>query len=247
MNSTIFDGVGKTAWREANLAFIREYAPRDKQGKLLHGYVELLGDTNREGGTTRRPTPEMFSLLQPMLREPRLFVGVDNDPVVIYHHMLNARPFRAVYGNFFTIANREIDTETHAAIFNYDGTAWLGSPAWWEKDGRNMRETVQRSLSANGVCLFIVNLSLTRRGDPITRQPARLVEHTEEFLRLFRDMNPPPAKAFFDGKIPPEVGNRSRMAGAYHLYRSEGRPTEMATLRVVFRRDGLRIHNQCRF
>jgi hypothetical protein len=252
----------KPNWRRANFAFIQQNAPLDRGGMLRFPYIELLGNTPTESSeTTKRSVPEMFQLMERMIPEPQFFIGVDRDPVVVLRHMLNTHPFRIVYGDFFDIVLRELPRSTEMgaaippnvprllspAIFNYDGQNWVGSPKWWETEGKRMRETVQRSVGANGIALFILNHVLSVRGEARTRRPARLRQHTEALLRLFHDWNPPPLQAIFDDKLPPDDGLHDRMVGAYHLYRSEGRPTEMATLRMVFDRKGLHIHTQRRF
>ena len=225
----------KPQWWNANASFLREYAPKDSSGRVQNAYIGLAGSSCQGEAEA----------LRALLPDPKLFLAVDRDPTLIFGHLLAGREFRIASGNFFDVANEEIEKgQPSAALFSFDGTSEAG-PNFWITEGKRLKETISRSVKRNGYACLILNLSLTRRTDPISKRPFRLWEHTDAFVKCFREWKPEP-REIYQTNIPVSNENDGR-AGAYQVYRSEGHPTLMVTLRVRFNERTLKIHNAVRY
>jgi hypothetical protein len=198
--------------------------------QLRCGYLEIFGDSGIH----------MYQLLSEAgaLRSKDQFIAVDQDMSVVFRHRANPEicdKLTMVHGDAYVVASR-VAHEGTVGFYNFDGTD-MGTPAWWDRHSRLLCEIVSKTVSRWGACMVSFNKSMDRL--PQGFSPS-------DFLKQQADLSCAALLGRW-GVLPKNLieGTSSvhcvddrkwtGRAGAYQVYRSEGRVLRMATLRLYFR------------
>jgi hypothetical protein len=188
-----------------------------------------------------------YELWKPYLLTPRQFIGVDIDPCVVNRCLQGflSRPsldrFRAVLGDAYQVAVQASKLpEYPAGVFLFDDMGLAGSDSWWMEHRGLLRQTVRTAIARLGACVVLINRSLERSEGGPEKALEQYAKHLQGVFgeyglttdRLLGDRSELPKLFNFGSRNDPE----GRNVGAFQVYRSEGRVTRMATIRLRLQR-----------
>lgn len=223
----------KPAWWNANLRWLLHNDRRrlrDANGKFAYHYLEMVGYSGHH----------MFDLMRPYLLTPKHFMGVDNDTGALMTHVLEKRQFDIVFGDVFKVALTtayEGKNGRVLGVLNLDTMHGM-RVEWWMSHRTQLRGIVEAATAKCPLFSVIFNHVLDRGVDAGVSLEQRLVAQAEGLsqtfsgwsgLRMREDLLKDASPAWTDKGF---VGR----AGVFDIYRSEDRPTRMATIRLSFDR-----------
>jgi hypothetical protein len=244
-------GGKKTEWRQHHVAFMLG-SKLYKAGKITHGIVSLAGDFYTQDGSSSGI--EQFELIEPHLVSPRQFHTCEIDPIQVFNNRRRTEvQFDSPYADFYVVAMREAQYgDPHAAIFDLDLTRQVGLQSFWSEHGAKFTKLVDTALKYAPEVVFMLNNTLDRSSADNPPE-TRLRVHAQEIAKAFSAFGVTPerllGKRLGRGPFLPEAelvryrakGDQGRRpendlhtgwAGAFEIYRSEGRPSRMATVRL---------------
>lgn len=239
----------KPIWRGDNFRWLREYDRLWDGDKLKYGYLEFVGGDGKH----------MFHLLEQHLVDYRQFIGLDHEFAVIFKHRYGGVPWYSVmcprgegYLTAETIAGldaagrRAKGLVRPTAVFNFDDTTSVDSE--WGSTTDQLRRLVSKTLEqTGGVCAVLLNYTVDR-GLKEKRSADTFLRHAQRVAKTFgrwgvRVEDLLGSKCKYLGPL--AETSTLGVFGGYQLYRSEGRPNRMATIRLQWQRSDKAIVWRC--
>lgn len=246
-------GGKKSEWRQNQIDFILQ-SKLFVKGKITHSVVALLGDLYNEDGTASGL--QQYELLKPYLEDPMLqYHACERDAFQVFKNRSlwgGPLPFNAPHADIYVVAMEEAQRGTPtAAIFDFDLTQQVGNQDFWYKYGQDFTRLVDTALKSAPEVVFLLNNTLDRSSREHPPE-TRLRQHAEEIAKRFSAFGVTPERLLGrrDGRVflPKADLVRNRLddedqgrrpqnvlytgrVGAFEVYRSEGRPSRMATVR----------------
>lgn len=170
----------KPEQRQHNANFLASIFPNGLPGS----YAELLGghDPNDKTGKD-----QMFNIMlkRGLIKDNESFIGVDINPVVLFHRMKDKpglHPYPVIFGDIFTVleelqtkglTNRNGNAINKKVIaINFDiGKKALASPEddseWWTSNGQYLRNIIKNAWKYTNKVAFIGNFARDHGTKPI--------------------------------------------------------------------------------
>ena len=238
------------AWRESTLTCIRG-SSLCHRGQVTCSYVEMLGLSGYV----------MFERMRGMLTSPQQFIGVEEDPAILYTARRDAERrghgFQIALGDFYSYCVRSAeaaftDPLPPAAIFNADETHQTSNEGWWQNRSGTIVQALEKAVAHYGDAIFVLNCSLDRspRGQTSADQLVELARSVGTYFGkwkfdrtslLGRD-------CVYAARVDDQAFGRNEpaWAGAFQIYGSGNRKLRMATLRLRFDRTRVTAYKEAR-